>query len=343
MSQKLKLSDLLKDDSFVQWLKEGQPVDNRQWHSWYVKDPSHDTLVNNAREILQGIPFREKFIPQSESKEGWEKIISQIQKEITSSFSVQSNLALKIAASVCLIIVAGAAILWHIQRTQWATFQTTYGETKAIVLPDSSKVILGANSKLKYNMRSLEKEERKLELIGQAYFKVKHVGNDIPFTVQVKDLYIEALGTSFNINDYTDKTIVSLLEGRLRLRKEFSDTTNNIGREPINIILKPQQTVWFDESQQKFLLSSKQTAYWTSWIEKKWFFGSGTPLSKVLAKIEAVYGLDCMVLNQSLLKKELAGEVSIESPQILFESIAVLLNIEITQQGKQLIFKYHTE
>ena len=41
----------------------------------------------------------------------------------------------------------------------------------------------------------------------------------------------------------------------------------------------------------------------------------------------------------TILNKKLAGKVSIESPDILFQSLATLLDLKITQKGKQLIIE----
>ena len=76
-----------------------------------------------------------------------------------------------------------------------ATIETSIAETKKIMLPDSSEIILNAVSKIIYNERTWDKN-RKLDLIGEAYFKVRKGSK---FDVKTSAGTISVLGTQFNV------------------------------------------------------------------------------------------------------------------------------------------------
>ncbi|MDQ6472222.1 FecR family protein [Flavobacterium sp. LHD-80] len=86
---------------------------------------------------------------------------------------------------------------------------------KYVVLPDDSKVELSPNSKITYgNNFALN---RKIELIGQAYFKVtkdkKH-----PFQVFCNETTTTVLGTSFIVKESDKKEVtVELYEGSVQM------------------------------------------------------------------------------------------------------------------------------
>ncbi|MCR8557328.1 DUF4974 domain-containing protein [Mucilaginibacter sp. BJC16-A38] len=86
-----------------------------------------------------------------------------------------------------------------------------------LVLPDGTKVWINAASSLRYPT-AFTKNERQVELNGEAYFEVAH--NPLkPFRVVSKGQTVEVLGTHFDINAYDDEPAVktTLLEGRVKV------------------------------------------------------------------------------------------------------------------------------
>lgn len=100
------------------------------------------------------------------------------------------------------------------------SFQTLYvpaGQRAELILPDSTKVWLNANSKLVYPT-SFKKGIRQVELDGGAYFDVKH-NEDNPFVVGTKSMNVTVLGTEFNVSAYSDieEFNIALLRGSIEL------------------------------------------------------------------------------------------------------------------------------
>ncbi|QHS63758.1 FecR family protein [Chitinophaga agri] len=94
------------------------------------------------------------------------------------------------------------------QHTTSATVQintlaTPRGGKFTITLPDGTRVWLNAASKLTYPT-AFDKNERTVELVGQAYFEVAQMANQ-PFHVKAGGLHIKVLGTSFDIMAYPDE------------------------------------------------------------------------------------------------------------------------------------------
>ncbi len=111
------------------------------------------------------------------------------------------------------------------------TIQTPRGGQYAIVLPDGSKAWLNAASSLRFPI-AFAKNERRVELTGEAYFEVNHDSHK-PFKVVIPASpsgegggEVEVLGTHFNINAYEDEGEIktTLLEGSVKLMR--SDKSN---------------------------------------------------------------------------------------------------------------------
>ena len=98
------------------------------------------------------------------------------------------------------------------------TITTPRGGEYQVMLSDGTKVWLNAASSLKFPATFTGKE-RRVELIGEAYFEVASNKN-MPFTVSLNKMAIEVLGTHFNVNAYPDEEAVktTLLEGSVKLR-----------------------------------------------------------------------------------------------------------------------------
>ena len=90
------------------------------------------------------------------------------------------------------------------------------GQHAQIKLPDGTIVWLNANSKLVYP--SIFSKKRKVNLEGEGYFKVAHDAKR-PFIVSTDELNVQALGTEFDVNAYSDDKLsfVYLTEGSVKV------------------------------------------------------------------------------------------------------------------------------
>ncbi|WP_341836869.1 FecR domain-containing protein [Chitinophaga pollutisoli] len=85
-----------------------------------------------------------------------------------------------------------------------------------ILLPDSTKVFLNANSVLKFPTR-FEPNLRSVKLEGEAFFEVKPNSRS-PFYVNTGDTRVQVLGTKFNISAYNiDDVVATLTEGSVKV------------------------------------------------------------------------------------------------------------------------------
>jgi transmembrane sensor len=98
------------------------------------------------------------------------------------------------------------------------TLETPKGKQYTVVLPDGTKVMLNAASKLTYPTAFTGKE-RLVELSGEGWFKVVH-NEKQPFKIKTAGQIVEDIGTEININAYTDEPTIktTLVEGSIRVR-----------------------------------------------------------------------------------------------------------------------------
>jgi len=83
------------------------------------------------------------------------------------------------------------------------TLTTPKGGQYKLILPDGTKVWLDAASSITYPTAFIGKK-RQVSITGQAYFEVVHDPKQ-PFEVSVQGQTVRDIGTSFNINAYSDE------------------------------------------------------------------------------------------------------------------------------------------
>jgi len=98
------------------------------------------------------------------------------------------------------------------------TISTPRGGQYLLLLSDGSKVWLNAASSLRYPTTFTGKD-RKVKLTGEGYFEIAK-NTKMPFKVDIDGRgEVEVLGTTFNINSYTDEDQINttLLEGKIKI------------------------------------------------------------------------------------------------------------------------------
>ena len=99
------------------------------------------------------------------------------------------------------------------------TVATPRGRQFRVILPDGTAVWLNAASSLRYPV-AFPEGERIVTVTGEAYFEVAADASK-PFTVKTDNgTVIKVLGTSFNVNAYTDESALraTLLQGKILVK-----------------------------------------------------------------------------------------------------------------------------
>jgi len=127
---------------------------------------------------------------------------------------------LTMAASLLLMVITAIELednnFWR-APAQDDIYQTQVGESKTIVLSDSSVVLLDTDTRLVTDYSS---QRRRIRLEkGQARFDVAH-DKQRPFSVEAGEGVITALGTTFVIRKTADDVLVTLIEGMVEVARQ---------------------------------------------------------------------------------------------------------------------------
>ncbi len=230
------------------------------------------------------------------------------------------SLWMGIAASLVILIMAGVW-LWKPSEQPDIHYATSNAETLEVVLPDSSVVMLNANSSLVW-MNSKEKSFREVRLSGEAFFTVRSM-KEKPFRVYSNEMIIEVLGTSFNLNNRENKDEVFLEEGAIRInnQKDMDDTIHLVAGE----------AAFYNQDSHKVVKTSdsrfEDQSKWKDGILKF----RNVSVYEILKEIQFIYGVRLEVNDEELLEKPLDFALPYSNWEVVSKALALALGTELIE------------
>ena len=184
-----------------------------------------------------------------------------------------------------------------------------------LILPDGSKVWLNSESSIRYPVSFADKE-RKVFVTGETFFEVAK-DKTIPFKVVKDDITVEALGTEFNVNAYSNEPHVAatLVEGSVLISKGSKEN-----------ILKPGQQAQLNGD--NFQIVNAETNNVIAWKNNEFKFRN-TPIDVIMRQVERWYDAD--VVYQDSLSLHMNATIERDVP------VSKLLHI--LEQTDQVHFK----
>lgn len=218
------------------------------------------------------------------------------------------------------MLLMGALLLWWNITSATVTYRTAYGETKRIVLPDGSAVMLNANSMLSYADNWEESKERTIDLAGEAYFSVQHTQDHRKFLVHTSTVVVEVMGTSFNVNQRNGRAQVVLDEGKVTLHRPNDE----------RITMQPGDLV--EVSQADFVKKQVNGDQYTSWTDNELVF-DGTTLAEIAQLLEDNYGYEVDIIDPALADKRFKGRTPAGEVESLLQQLEKVFQLTITTEG----------
>jgi len=158
------------------------------------------------------------------------------------------RLWLSLAATVLIAIGIGSFALLRTHESELLqSYSTPIAGTGSSVLPDGSRVELGADSRITTRYTA---SQRFISVdVGEAYFLVaKDPGR--PFLVDAGGMRVTAVGTAFNVRRNNDRVVISVSEGRVQLNSssESADGADLMSKGERTPLLAGQQAIYSSDS-----------------------------------------------------------------------------------------------
>lgn len=346
--------DFVSDPFFIRWVYDPDEETNRFWAAWLDKYPRKKDVVEEARIILMlkagmemlhppGSRIRKmkSVIDQQIRDRGKLKVISKkrrIPERPGSGKGMRRQWVYAVAAVLAGILIAGTVYLFMERQALPVGYHTGYGVTKAVTLPDGSKAILNANSRLSYRKGWKEGQPREIWIDGEAFFKVKEQyssGEKVKFIVHNDDLDVEVLGTAFSVSKRGGKTRVVLSSGKVRLNIPGNGDTSSV-------MMQPGELVEYSKQDANLARKKVDAGDYISWIDNELVFRS-TPLEEIIEILEHDHGVTVILLDHDLARRKITTTLPADDLEFILEALSETLSADINKREDRIYTIKKTE
>lgn len=319
------ISRFLEDPLFQEWVFRPNSSLESYWKEWISENPGSKQSVKEARSILLGIESSSYQLEDAAIQDLWKKVQkgSQPKSLAVVKDTESTKFSFKWIAACMVILACLACYFFLIKDSGQTVHRTGFGETLSLVLPDSSHVILNANSTLTYATNWDSKSIREVWVEGEAFFDVKHLISHQPFKVYpASGIELEVLGTQFNVYQRNNQTKVLLSEGNVTMSFLESPQSSKI-------LMKPGDLVEYD--QQKIQKKQVNPSSYVSWTTKILQLES-TQLEEMIRMAEENYGIKIKVNPTVDLSQSASGSMPLSDGDSFMKLTSKIFNIQITYQ-----------
>lgn len=246
-------------------------------------------------------------------------------KQTTTNKIVPLWQRLSVAAGLLILVGFGFWAFNQFSGSQTNTFESG-NQIKTLALSDGTEVWLNKNSTLSID-NNFGEAIRKVKLNGEAFFDVKRI-ETAPFIIEANKSTVTVLGTSFNVKEINESTIVSVESGKVRLEGDGQQVELTKGEQGIH-----------DYATNQVVEKTKYSKNNLVWKTGRFIFKS-EKLSAVVNQLEHNYDISIKVENPAMFDCEISAVISAKELGAVLEKVAAAgqMKIEVITD-KQFILK----
>jgi len=218
-----------------------------------------------------------KLEPAGNGDAAWERFTAALAEKEKVKKMYPGSLFYYSAAASVIVLISLSVFLFN--RYTSTTLHAAYGEVSSWYLPDSSRLMLNADSKVTYRKTGWM-EKRKVAVEGEVFFEVKK-GSD--FYIETPEATIKVLGTSFNVYSRDGTFSVKCKTGRILVTSKVHRSSDTLrGREALDIPADNSSGI------KKYQLGNQEAA---TWINGEFYYDD-VPLSAVIRELERQFKVE---------------------------------------------------
>jgi transmembrane sensor len=341
-------------------LRHATPVDNEAFTTWLMRSPTHVEAFLTIAALHGGLAAA------SASNRVWlESLVAEAQSNVVpldggcdnlrppvSSVLRQAHRAWPrpaLVALVLLTVLAGLVIgIWPIGGSDGvAHYATAVGEQRTLVLDDGSLLQLNTNTTVTVRYSSGAREI--VLLSGEALFNVRK-DPARPFRVQSGQVWVEAIGTRFNVYRKVEETRVTVIEGRVAVDSPGARASGRTAAGPggqtsdrghagtddtintaVELAAGEQLAIRRDGTiaEQTVAVDTQRTI---AWMQRRVAFDNDT-LAKVASELNR-YNRDQLIIDdETLRQRRISGVFTVSDPQSFAEVLASMTPIQFEKRA----------
>lgn len=311
--------ELSEDPSFIKWTKGSADAEKNDWDQWLEIHPEKANDVEQAKAIVLAMKFVEQNPTEIQKDAVWAKIRAEVNtpKESVADQKPRRRGIIKMLAYGAVAAVALILLFQNIGDNYDTTVNVPFAKVERIQLPDGSNVTINADSELKYDVKSWEKD-RVVALQGEAFFEVKKGSR---FRVKTNNGQVQVLGTSFNVFARGSQFAVVCETGKVSVKSNGNEA-----------ILSPQQSVskiGKENFSVEDVMKNTSRSVWRNGV----FMYKGAALNEVVAELERQFDIS-ITMDERLSSVLYTGSFKKDNIETAFEEVFFPLGLKYKIEGK---------
>lgn len=311
---------------------EANAEEQKELENWRGSAAENEHYFQQVQTIFNTSP-KAHSLHEFNTDKAWRKVQQKInapQKTSAKIISIfRQSEFLKVAAGFLLLLGFTYALNLYYKSNN--NQEIAFASEKKVLektLQDGSVIHLNKKSQLSYSS-DFNKKNRIVKLKGEAFFDVKHDASK-PFTVQMEEVSIEDVGTSFNVKAYPDMAIieVAVLSGEVK----FYSSANS------GIAVKAGEMAQYDKAKKEFSRSALHDKNLAAYRDKIFVF-ENTELHTVVSMLNDVYQCNIQFSNPKLSKCQLTVTFENESLDRIVEVIAATFNLKVSNTTNAILLE----
>ena len=328
--EKFEVEDFMEDEYFCYWVLQPESESKLFWQKFIEKYPEKQATINQAKRLINYINGQFKSEIENIPKSKAEKSFRSLSENLNTKEQVVPirKKVFRWLAAASILLFLGLCSLFFLKGDQpLITYSTGNGQRLNIILPDSTRIQLNANSVLSYAPEKwAENEQREVNLEGEAYFDVNKSREGTHFVVHAGEIDVSVLGTSFNVRTRGETAEVVLAEGKIELSVENQ-----------KIAMLPGDLISYSRINKDLVSRKVKPSDYSAWKDGIAIFNNS--LKEVTKELEILYGVEFIIKNEELKNRQIQLAVPADSLEQLLEILELMYSneINIKKEEKQII------
>ncbi len=315
----------INDELLIKFLlKETSEEENTIVNDWLLAAPANALQLAQIEKIWTA---SELLAAQSEvdEEQAWLKFKTKVDAQpqaVPIVKPLQRNYRwLKVAA--VLVVAFGAWIAYSVFSSSYIEL-VAQQEVLSKTLPDGSALTINKHSEVSY--ASNFKQNRNVRLKeGDVFFDVAH-DQQHPFTIEIDQVGVEVVGTSFNIKHRNDHTEIVVESGIVKVKLDEQELRLVKGEK---LLISPAT---------KALKKEQNTDQLYNYYRTKLIIANDTPIQKLVETLNEAYDVHIVVDDQ--VKDTFTGPLEVGDLEANLRIICQVLNLKITRNQKEILLSY---
>lgn len=324
----------MNDQQLIKYiLRETSEAENQAIQAWINEGAANRKQFEQIEWIWKSSEKLRTSSPVDEHA-AWQRFLARKEKGFQSTVTGKQRFMTSpwthAAAAVVLVFASIWAISAFLPQSGRAYYSSVHLQSdqhpKEIKLLDGSVITMNKNSNLSYSQKLFGKQREVTLKQGEVFFDVRRNENK-PFVIQIEEVTVQVLGTSFHVKKAGELTEVIVTSGSVAV---------SLGEH--SEVLKPNDKLAINHETEAMMKSVPENQLYNYYVTKK-FEAEKLPLEQLTNALGQAYGVEIEIQGERLKNRPITTTLEYGSLENNLQVITETLAVEATSMDGKIIIR----